>query len=198
MNACIILVSCAAWLAASPTAPVGVQLHDVNRFPELYKEEALIEIDNVTLGGTIRRDENQFCLDISERTAERTRGAQERGEWAPAFLSKQRANFVAPPSLARALSDELSLGEARPARIRCTVERAEFHGEVYWLALVHQVDLIDEAGAVAKTLGELPPTPVPEAAATATPEPAPEPAPTEESAAYEGDIFSAEPDEETP
>jgi hypothetical protein len=145
----------------------AVSLQDASKFPELYAGSYVV-VEGVSISGAIRRDEDFFCLDVAVEDAARTRKAQENGEWAPSFLSKQRATFVVSPSLAREMTDEFSASEFAPVKLRCMIEREEVLGNVYWLAKVCELERLNKEGQTIKTLGTCLPTPTPTAAPTST------------------------------
>ncbi|MCX6356341.1 MAG: hypothetical protein NT045_00415 [Candidatus Aureabacteria bacterium] len=124
--------------AAATPAVCGaeqVSLQDVNGYPELYAGGSL-DLEGVTLDGTIHKDQGYYCLSVAAEDDERSRGAERRGEYTPPFLNKGRVTFVAPPDVARRFLDSMDAGTVYTVSLRFTVGRVEVLGNAYWLASV--------------------------------------------------------------
>lgn len=124
-------------------ATIPVSLPDVNNFPELYRGVP-ITLEDVELQWKIVKEFDYYCLDLTVKEGERNRRAQERGEYTPPFLNRQRVTFVASPEIAREMLDRTELDTAYPVKIWCTVGIADDLirelGNVYWVARVERID----------------------------------------------------------
>ncbi|MEI6634772.1 MAG: hypothetical protein WCP22_13285 [Chlamydiota bacterium] len=142
-------------LAYSADAVVPVLLPDVSNFPELYRGIP-ISLDQVELDWKMIKEFDYYCLSLAVKEGERNRRAQDRGEYTPPFLNRQRVTFVASPDVARELLDKTEIDATYPVRIRCTVGIADDLirelGNVYWVARVDRIDCYGADGSVAWTL----------------------------------------------
>jgi len=153
---CLLAAICAGVrLAYSAEALIPVSLPDVNNFPELY-HGIPISLDQVELDWKMIKEFDYYCLGLAVKEGERNRRAQDRGEYTPPFLNRQRVTFVASPDVARELLDRTELDRTYPVRIRCTVGIADDLirelGNVYWVARVDRIDCYGADGIVAWTL----------------------------------------------
>jgi len=153
---CLLAVICAgAHPACSADAVVPVSLPDVISFPELYRGVP-ISLNQVELDWKMIKEFDYYCLGLAVKEGERNRRAQDRGEYTPPFLNRQRVTFVASPDVARELLDKTELDATYPVRVRCTVGIADDLirelGNVYWVARVDRIDGYGADGSVAWTI----------------------------------------------
>lgn len=150
MNKRWLYLSGMAVISASMVFAEKVSLQDVNGFPELYVGSP-IEIEGVNLDGKMKKDMGFYCMGIGVRgAAGKKAGAGD--EYAGRFLNMERVTFVADADLAKKLLNEMEETKTYPVNIRCTVERTEEVGNVYWLAKVSWVDFCGPDGKVIKTV----------------------------------------------
>lgn len=128
-----------------------VSLQDVNSFPELYVGSP-IEIEQVNLEGKMKKDQGFYCLGIGAGGVARERRMRDREGYAAPFLSMERVTFVADSNLAQKLLNETDEAKTYQVKIRCTVERVQEVGNVYWIARVSQIDYCAPDGAITKTV----------------------------------------------
>ena len=144
-----------AHLAYSADALIPVNLPDVNNSPELYRGIP-ISLDQVELDWKMIKEFDYYCLGLAVKEGERNRRAQDRGEYTPPFLNRQRVTFVASPDVARELLDKTELDATYPVRIRCAVGIADDLirelGNIYWVARVDRIDGYGADRSVAWTI----------------------------------------------
>ena len=153
MNRRWLCVSGMVLISASFAFAEKVSLQDVNVFPELYMG-APLEVEGVNLDGKMKKDMGFYCLGVGVRgaaaAAEKKTVAREG--YAGRFLNMERVTFVADAVIAKKLLNELEETKTYPVNIRCTVERTEEVGNVYWIAKVSQVDFCGPGGKITKTV----------------------------------------------
>lgn len=134
---------------------VSVSLPDANNFPELYRGVPL-SLEDVELNWKMIKEFDYYCLDLTVKEGERNRRSQERGEYTPPFLSRQRVTFVASPEVAREMLDRTDLDTTYPVKIWCTIgtanDLARELGNIYWVARVDRIDCYRGDRSVAWTI----------------------------------------------